>query len=344
MLQENESTYRLTLSVTAALFEYYQQKNHQLTPANFATFVTPYSLGPVAEDIRNVFPDEEDFVNAVLMLVHQIPYQVVDDGRYPVETIFEREGDCDLLSYVAASLTKSQGLDTVLFYYEQESHMNVGVSLSHPPSDARMSVTYVDYEGTRYYVAECTGGDDWQNGWRVGECPVELEGAQLAVVTLENYEQIAPGQVSSSFSNLESSMISLAASSRFVIEGDSVSISGRVFASNPTGAVTLYATTSNDWFLLGEFPLDASGGYAFSWKPTASGQYRLRASWTGDDYHAGTDSSIVTLYVVPKLLVSASGSLILVTIIVVLLLLIYRTTHGHETQDPAEALSQQSQQ
>ena len=343
VLQDNESTYKLALSVTPALYEYYQQKNHQLTLNNFATFVTPYSMAPVADDIRSVFLEEEEFVNAVLMLVHQVAYQVVADGKYPVETVFEKQGDCDLLSYVAASLTLSQGFETVLFYYEHESHMNVGVSLSRPPSEARTSVTYIDYEGTRYYVAECTGGEDWQSGWRVGECPPELEDAQLTVVTLENSEQIAPGQVSSSFSNLESSAISLLVSSSLVIEGDSVRVTGQTSISNPGGTVVVYAATADDWFMVGESTLDSEGRYALSWKPT-SGQFRIRASWAGDDEHAGADSEIVSVLVIPRLLVVVFGGLILVTILTVLLLLIYRMTHGNDAQSPSGFVSQQAQE
>ena len=167
-LQDRQDTYQLTLSITSSLYEYYQQKSHYLTQDNFASFVTPYSLALVAADVRGVFPSEEGFVNAVLMLVHQIPYRIVEEPKYPIETIIENQGDCDLLSYICASLIKAQDLDVVLLYYETESHMNVGEHLPNPPRDARSSSSYVDYVGTRYYMAECTG-NDWQNGWRVGE-------------------------------------------------------------------------------------------------------------------------------------------------------------------------------
>jgi len=330
-LQDDHSTYLLTLSVTPALYEYYQQKSHQLTQNNFAAFVTPYSMAQVAADIRSAFPHGEDFVNAVLMLAHQIPYEVIDEGRYPVETIFEKEGDCDLLSYVAASLTNSEGLDTVLFYYEYENHMNIGVNLPSSPENARTAVTYVDYEGTRYYMAECTGGD-WQNGWRVGECPPELEEAQITVVTLDNCEQVAPGQVSSSFGVMESSLMSLAASSGFMIEGNTVVISGQVVVSNPEGMVTLYAAAGDGWFVIGKVDLDSDGHYVFPWNPTAWGQYRLKASWSGDEEHAGTDSKVVLVYVIPRFLVLAGGGLIVMIVVAIVMLLIYRTTHYQGAQ------------
>lgn len=330
-LQDGHSTYLLTLLVTPSLYEYYQQKTHQVTQHSFAAFVTPYSMAQVAADVRSTFPHGEDFVNAVLMLAHQIPYEVIDEGRYPVETIFENEGDCDLLSYVAASLTKSEGLDTVLFYYEYENHMNIGVNLPSSPENARTAVTYVDYEGTRYYMAECTGGD-WQNGWRVGECPPELEDAQITVVTLESCEQVAPGQVSSTFGVMESSLMSLTVSSGFVIEGNIVVVSGQVAGSNPEGVVTLYAATGEGWFVVGKVDLSSDGHYVFPWNPTAWGQYRLKASWSGDEEHAGTDSKVVLVYVIPRFLVLAGGGLIVIIVVAIVMLLIYRTTHHQGVQ------------
>jgi len=330
-LLKDQSTYRLTLSITHSLYEYYQRKNHQLTQNNFASFVTPYSLALVAADIRSIFPDKEDFVNAVLMVVHQITYQVVEETKYPVETIVENRGDCDLFSYVAASLIKSQYMDVVLFYYEHESHMNIGVNLQNPPRDVRSTITYVEYGGIRYYMAECTGGD-WRTGWRVGECPPELEGAQVTVVTLEDCEQIAPGQVSSSFGTMDSSAISLTVSSNFVIEGSAVIISGKIFVSNSSGTVMLYAAANGNWFSIGTVESDSNGRYAFSWNPTLWGQYHLKASWSGDDEHAGADSEIISIYVVPKYLVFIGGGLVILTIVVAVIFLMYRATHSQEIQ------------
>ena len=329
-LREGQSTYELTLSITPSLYQYYQQKDHQLTQNNFATFVTPYSLAPAAVDIRSIFPDDEDFANAVLMLVHQIPYEVVEEAEYPVETIVEDRGDCDLLSFVASSLIKSQHMDVVLFYYRQESHLNIGVNLPSPPRHARTAVTFVDHAGTRYYMAECTGGD-WQSGWRVGECPPDLEGTPVTVITLENSEQVAPGQVSSSFGALKTSVVSLGISSSFVMEGNVVVVAGQVSVSNPGGTVTLYAAKSEDWSSIGTATLDSSGRYSFSWEPVPWGQYYMKASWSGDSEYAGADSEIVPIYIVPRMVVFAAG-LAFMAIIAVAIFAIFRITHPEETQ------------
>lgn len=336
VLMDGENTYRLTLSVTHSLYEHYQDASHSLTPQlNFDNFVTPYSMALVAEDIRSIYPDDEDFINGVLMVVHQITYEPVEGIEYPVETIVEDRGDCDLLSLIASSIIISQGIDVILLYYEDESHMNIGVSLSNPPSDARTPVTYLDHMGNRYYIAECTG-NDWQNGWKVGELPSELEGASSTPIVIDDYEDVAPGQVSSTFGSLLHSSISLTVSPVFGLVGDVVEISGQVSASNTSGTVNLFASRNNSWFSIGTAQLDPTGRYMYSFTIEEWGHYYIKASWPGDAEHAGADSRAVSLFVAPKKLFFVVGALILLAVIAGLLYIIYRATHPREVQPYTE--------
>jgi hypothetical protein len=149
---------------------------------------------------------------------------------------------------------------------------------------------------------------------------------------LEGCEQVAPGQVSSTFGIMESSLMSLTVSSGFVIEGNIVVVSGQVAGSNPEGVVTLYAATGEGWFVVGKVDLSSDGHYVFPWNPTAWGQYRLKASWSGDEEHAGTDSKVVLVYVIPRFLVLAGGGLIVIIVVAIVMLLIYRTTHHQGVQ------------
>lgn len=330
-LYDGQTTFQLTLSITPTLHEHYLQKDHQLTQGNFGSFVTPYSLELVASDIRSISRSEENFINLVLMVVHQIPYEVVEEARYPVETIVQNKGDCDCFSFIAASLLKSEDFNVVLLFYEEESHMNIGVNLPQPPRNARTTISYVDYMGTRYYMAECTG-DDWQNGWRVGECPSELEDTQVTVVTLDNYEQIAPGQVSSSFGSLQESAISLIVPTNFVTEGTTLVVNGQVSASNSVGTVTLYVRVRNSWFSIGTADLDSDGRYTFSWVPTTGGQYFLKASWSGNDEYAGADSQYILVFVIPEMIIFVAGALFVVAIISIMIIMIHKTNQPQEIQ------------
>lgn len=334
-LMKGKNTYCLTASITPLLYEYYEQKDHPFFQTQLADYVTPYPLALVAEDIRSIFSGEEEYINAVLMLVHQINYGVVDESKYPVETIVENEGDCDLLSYIAASLIKAQDMEVILCLYEQESHMNIGIRLPNPPRDARTKISYVENEGIRYYVAECTG-NNWQNGWRIGECPPELEDAQVTVISLESYERTAPGQVSSSFGNPESSAISLTISSNLIVEGGGAVLSGQVSVSNPSGLVTLYISTKNTWIAIGNVSLDSIGQYEFSWNSRVWGLYSVKASWPGNEIYAGTDSTIVSIFIIPKFAILMGGGLFASIILYVVLILKNKKIQDEESFEITE--------
>jgi hypothetical protein len=316
---DGSTNYQLTVSATSSLYEYYRSKDHNVYSYDFAKFVTPSSLKPIADDLWSIYSDDdEDFANGVLMIVHQIPYEESAPQKYPVETIVENEGDCDLFSFIAASIMKAGGLDVVLLLYETQSHMNVGVYLSSEPNDARSTVHYYTHEEKQYYVAECTG-DDWRNGWRVGECPDLLNGASARIITLEDCEQSSPGQVSSSYGVLAASSLSLAASSRFVIAGSTVTISGSISPTLAGRNITLYVSSwGSQLSVLVTVTTDSDGRYFYTWNPSSAGTCSIRASWSGDADYAGADSSVCTLIVVPlELLMVGIVMIVLLTVLIV---------------------------
>ena len=297
--------YSLNVAASESLLEYYIEKNHALISNNdFAQFVTPSALKPIADCLWRIYSDDEDFANGVLMVVHQIPYEETRPPKYPVETIVANKGDCDLFSYIAASVMKAGGLDVVLFYYESEEHMNVGVSLSRNPNFSRGTVDYALHNGTRYYMAECTGGN-WQDGWRVGECPDELKGVTLQVITLENCEQYAPGQVSTSSKSLAVSTVSLDISSAYLTQGASVRLSGQLSPPLQNKTITIYIKANGlPWSELSRVATDSNGWFKYVLIADVSGICYLRASWSGDDGYASADSPTRTVTVLPRFLIA----------------------------------------
>jgi len=317
--------YRLNVNVQQSLYDYYVGRSHRLdSPSDFAKFVTPYALQPIADRLWEIYSDDEDFVNGVLMIVHQIPYEVTGPPKYPVETIAENKGDCDLFSYIAASVIKAGGLDVVLLYYESVAHMNIGVSLSHVPRDARTQVYYVTYEGVRYYMAEVTGGD-WQNGWRVGECPSELRNAPAQVITLENSDQSTHGQVSASYKTLASSSLSLTASSTFVIQGATVTLFGQLGDAMQDETIAIYVKINNSpWKVLGTTITNDAGYFSYSWNTDAAGICYVRASWSGNDDYAGADSLIQTVTVMSLFFLLLLGLTIVMVFVGIAIYLVSR--------------------
>jgi len=322
---DGSDRYELNVSVTSSLYEYFVSKNHDLRSRfDLGKFVTPYALEPVADSLKSIYHDDEDFANGVLMIVHQIPYVASGPQKYPVETIADNEGDCDLFSFVAASVMMAGGLDVVLLFYDGQDHMNVGVSLSHAPQDARTAVTYFLYNDVRYYMAETTGGN-WESGWRVGECPDSFEGVSAQVITLEDAEMMSPGQVSASFSALTASSITLSASTALLIEGSSVALSGTISPASAQGVVTIYAKRDNSsWAVLGSVPCSSNGRYSYEWKPTSTGVYSIRASWSGDANHAGADSNVDSVRVISSSWVFLGLAMVLLAIVAIIVYVVSR--------------------
>ena len=146
------------------------------------------------------------------MLVHEITYQEVIPGKYPMETLAAGYGDCDLFAYIAASILEAGGIPVVLIFYQAQQHMEIGVDLGTAPTDARVQVFSVNVQNVSYYIAECTGSQ-WRDGWRVGETPSEYQNVSSQVVTLGNMEQSSIGQVSASLRELDASTLALHVSS-----------------------------------------------------------------------------------------------------------------------------------
>lgn len=310
-------SYRLHVSIPETLIEYYNGLSHRLSSvSDFSKFVTPYALAPIADKLWQIYDNQEDYANAVLRIVHQITYTATVEGKYPVETMTDGEGDCDLFSYIAASILLAGNFSVVLLYYESQEHMNVGIHLSSPPEDVRheiSTVTYVTYDDVKYYMGECTGGlydsdGDYFGGWRVGESDSSLKGASVQVISLESTMQtIAPGQVSASLNIMKSSTLSLGSIFSLVIQDGDFSLSGQINPAIQDQNVTLYTRDFNsEWIELGSTTTQLDGKFTYTWNPESAGFYSLLASWSGDDTYAGATSSTIYVLVVPWYLLGAA--------------------------------------
>lgn len=295
---DGSTFYRLNVAIPQTLRDYYEQLGHSLDSiSDFAKFVTPYTVEPMSASLRQIYMDDEDFSNAVLMIVHQIPYQVTLSCKYPVETMVDNVGDCDLFSYVAASILKAGGLKVILLYYEgiTESHMNVGVSLSEAPRDARDDVHYIDYNSERYYVAECTGGD-WKTGWRIGEYSEDQNQNSAQVISLKNIDDPRAGQVSASYENLDTSTISLAISPTFLIQDGVITLTGDLNPPLKNATVTIYSRINGSpWKVLDSTPTSEGGHFSYIFCSENTGICEIRVSWSGDRTFAAADSSTRTV-------------------------------------------------
>jgi hypothetical protein len=317
-------TYELNVVVPQNLLQYYIDRRTDLRISNFPDFVTPYALKPIADCLWQIYTTDEDFTNGVLMLVHQITYLETTPAKYPVETMVDNKGDCDLFSFVAASILKAGGIDVVLLYYETLTHMNIGVHLSNPPRNARESVYFMTSNDTKYYIAECTGGN-WKEGWRVGECPEDCKQASSEIHTLEETELIAPGQVSASFTTLEPSTISLEISPLVLLQNGATTFRGQISPDIVNGNVTIYAKFNiSPWRIIGTTVTQPDGSFEYRWIVDTAGLCAIQASWAGDDQYTGAMSPTRNTIVVPFFITVLAGVVILVVVVSVIAVVVSR--------------------
>jgi hypothetical protein len=305
---------KLYVSVPPSLYNYYSAKTHRLADdSEYATLVTPDAFKPIAESIRNLTRDkprsDEEFANAVLMLVHQIPYNI-SDIKYPVETLIENSGKCDTLSLLAASIMKAGGLDVVLLYFKEVHHINVGVYLPYEPHTTWwwLPPTGYEFEGKKYWIAECTPAMEW----KVGDVPPLLAGEQPEIISLENSEASSPAQVSSKLgSPLNSSSISINLSSDpsdIIDNKRTLTISGSISPAYPNETVAVYFSQDGISYNACRTETDYWGNYSFSWNLTSTGTYYVRTSWSGNADCTGADSEILTVFLgFPESLVQFRG-------------------------------------
>jgi len=135
------------------------------------------------EDMFNEFTDEllklffdriedeelitqADRVNYLMSFVHQFPYSLDQESigiseyaRFPIETLYDKTGDCECLAILLAALIHRMDIAPVSIIKIVQSHI-VGPDTSHAGvgvinnKDNSIRGTYIKYHGKRYYFCE----------------------------------------------------------------------------------------------------------------------------------------------------------------------------------------------
>ena len=123
-------------------------------------------------------------VEYVLSFVQSLPYTVdsVDTRwdeypRYPIETLFDRGGDCEDTSILVAALLDEMGYDVCLLILENEEHCAIGIA-----GGEGIYGSYYRVDDTKYFYVETTG-----EGWEIGELPSSINDDTALVYSLKEY-------------------------------------------------------------------------------------------------------------------------------------------------------------
>jgi len=154
-----------TESIQEDWFDYYRAKPRGSHPSvEYITSDDPFIKEiskKISEGAKQDIPDTWLAVS----FVQNLPY--IDDvytgyneyPKYPVETFFEKNGDCEDSSYLAASIINAMNKGVVLILLP--GHMAVGVWM-----DCNAAGTYYKLDDRCYYYVETT-----EEGWFPGEIP-----------------------------------------------------------------------------------------------------------------------------------------------------------------------------
>jgi hypothetical protein len=289
----------LHVSVPSSLYDYYNGKTIKISvETDYSKLVTPDAVKPLAENLRNLTHSDEAFANAVLTVVHQIPYKD-DCVKYPVESLADNSGKCDTLSLLAASIMKAGGLDVVLLCFKEVRHINVGVHLNNEPHTTWWwsKPTGYEFDGKIYWMAECTSAMNW----KVGEAPPLLVEEKALIVPLENSEKSSPARISSRLSNtVQSSSITInlsSDSSDHSCQEKTLIISGLISPAYANATVTLYFSKDGISYNSMKTETDNWGLYSFVWSFNSTGTHYIRTNWSGNAECAGADSEMLTVFV-----------------------------------------------
>jgi hypothetical protein len=122
-------------------------------------------------------------VEFVISFVQSLPYTEDDVEtpwdeypRYPIETIFDRGGDCEDTSLLVAALLDEMNYDVCLLILENDEHCAVGIA-----GGEGIYGTYYLVDETKYYFLETTG-----TGWEIGELPSSITDGSAQIYPLKD--------------------------------------------------------------------------------------------------------------------------------------------------------------
>jgi len=167
------------LPITISSYLEYSEKTRPREVRDFIDMATDSESEPSIKVLVNEFREiaeakrwtDRQLANFVASFVQSLPYTIDYETksrdeypRYPIETLFDRGGDCEDTSILVATLLDSLGINVILLHLEADKHIAVGVDVPNTYG------TYWEYLGDKYWYLETTA-----EGFSIGDYPKELE-------------------------------------------------------------------------------------------------------------------------------------------------------------------------
>lgn len=174
--QDGVGTAWMDLVIDTQMYRYYRSLQRYYDVASYSNYVNDANNRAVAQQVVSVMRDIADqlhyddsavaremakFVQDCIEYEYDLDSTGQDEyPRYPIETLYERRGDCEDTSILMAALLKEWGYEVGFLHLP--GHLAVALRTSDSYSDG----PYYEVNGHRYLYIESTG-----SGWNIGDIP-----------------------------------------------------------------------------------------------------------------------------------------------------------------------------
>ena len=174
--QDSRNMLWINLTVDSNMYGYYKKLDRYYEVKDYVKYANDPNnealAAQIADCLREIgdslsYSDAEvareavNFVQSVIEYKYDIESTGEEDyPKYPIETIYERQGDCEDSSILLAAILKELGYEVALMHLPQ--HVAVAVKTT----DDYNAGSYYELNGHRYLFIESTA-----NGWNIGDIP-----------------------------------------------------------------------------------------------------------------------------------------------------------------------------
>lgn len=182
-LQDNRGSMWIEIPVDREMYEHYRNLERYHGLENYKNYINDANNRAIIAQIVDVIRDgTKDLSYSDAAMVRElakftqdvIEYQYDSDTtgedeypRYPIETLYEGQGDCEDTVILMAALLKEMGYEVGIL------HVPGHVAVALRTADDYSGGAYYEINGHRYLFIESTG-----SGWNIGDIPEDYQNVQ----------------------------------------------------------------------------------------------------------------------------------------------------------------------
>lgn len=184
--QDNWHSAWMEIPLDVQMYNYYHDLGRYYGVENYYLYIQDENNQAIVRDLVDAMQDvaqayaydDAAVAREIVKFVQDcIEYQYDDEGtgqeeypKYPIETLYERRGDCEDSSILMAALLREWGYEVGFLQLPQ--HVAVAIRTT----DTYAEGPYYEIDGHRYLFIESTG-----SGWQIGAIPEDFSetGAKL---------------------------------------------------------------------------------------------------------------------------------------------------------------------